>query len=72
MSDLIVGATTLTMHANQKAILLRNKAIKVLATPADSYRLASFDEMYGEEGSPIRAPESAYAVMAALARATLA
>lgn len=72
MSDLLVGATTITMHNNQKAILLKNKAIKLLASPADTYRLATFDEMYGEPGSPVRAPENAYAVMASLARATLA
>lgn len=72
MSDLIVGGTTIGMHANQKAILIANKAIKLLATPADSYRLANVDEMYGESGSPIRAPEVLYSVMAALARATLA
>ena len=72
MSDLIVGATTITMHANQKAILLQNNAIKELATPADSYRLANYDEMFGEPESPIRSPEVLPAVMAAIARATLA
>jgi hypothetical protein len=71
MSDLIVGATTITMRANQKAVLLKNNTIKILTSPADSYRLATYDEMYADAGSPIRRAPGLYATMAALARATL-
>src|SRR5690606_41611323 len=63
MSTITIGEIVIEMSDAQRDVLLLNKTIKLVE--AESYRPASYVEMFGEAGSPIRAPECLPDVFAA-------
>lgn len=64
MSKLIVDEVEYDMDSDQETLLRNAQAI--VETDTDEYRLASYDEMYGTPGSPIRAPATVYSVFTTL------